>query len=163
MMLEQTISNYGIFYLRKFGDPGLLRGTKLVTEFDEALTLAVLSMENFLGPNAIGIAANQVGIQQSFFVWKIDGWPMAVINPEPIEWSSESFVSTEGCLSFPGLEFQIVRSKTITITAQDTAGKEFTYRTKTDLEAALFQHEMDHLDGIVPINNRNLIDFKQVR
>jgi peptide deformylase len=162
-MLQRTISNYGIFYIRTLGDPVLYQGVKEVTEIDGRVKGIVDSMYKFLHPGAIGLAANQVGVQKDIFVWSIDKPPQVIINPSVEDWSNKSFESVEGCLSIPGAQFKIMRHKSVTISGLDIDGNEVVHETKTELEAALFQHEIDHLSGILAINNRNLIDWGRVR
>jgi peptide deformylase len=98
--------------------------------------------------NAIGLAAPQCGIHKRIFVMGNESKLVACINPEftPI---SENDIDNdyEGCLSFPGLFMRVKRPKTINASYQTISG-ELVTRTMTGLEARIFQHETNHLDGI---------------
>jgi peptide deformylase len=73
--------------------------------------------------------------------------PLVVINPEIVE-SDGEWVYDEGCLSIPGLYVQMTRPKTVLLRGLDLDGNEFELEAD-ELEARLFQHELDHLNGIL--------------
>jgi peptide deformylase len=105
---------------------------------------------------AIGLSANQVGSKRRMFVMqKFDqknNKPELLIcyNPEIIKKYDEFGVKAEreGCVSFPGLSPQIKRAAAIEVSYQDDAGNFFETELY-DIDARCFQHELDHLDGIV--------------
>ena len=105
----------------------------------------------------VGLAANQVGKDLQIFV--IDkkladenGVPDAYINPEITEYGKESDEMEEGCLSLPGTWLQMKRPKKVKLKALDESGKKIKLKARGFL-ASVFQHEYDHLCGIL-IKNR---------
>ena len=88
---------------------------------------------------------NQVGISKRFFVYDYGDGPKVLINPV-IQVSSGEWDFEEGCLSVPGLSWNIIRPKVIYITGYDLSGNEISIEAD-ELESRLYQHEMDHLDG----------------
>ena len=97
--------------------------------------------------NGIGLAAPQIGVQKQIFVYDIDGAPITLINPRIVE-SSGEWVYDEGCLSIPGLYVEMLRPKQVLLEAVDLDGNEI--RIEADeLLARLFQHELDHLNGVL--------------
>ncbi len=99
----------------------------------------------------IGLSANQVGIKARVFVmgdYAIQGDSQAYFNPKIIDFEEEIEDLPEGCLSFPNIFVKIKRSKFVHCSWQDSKG-EFQVGTFTDLGSKCFQHELDHLDGIV--------------
>ena len=97
-----------------------------------------------LGP---GLAANQVGVQRRLFVYDIGDGPVTIINPQIVE-SDGEWVYDEGCLSVPGLSWDIVRPNAVHLVGLDLDGNEVSIEA-TELEGRVFQHELDHLDGIL--------------
>ena len=71
-----------------------------------------------------------------------------MVNPKIVEFSEAKDVETEGCLSFPGMNGDVERSKWIKVQAQNLKGKTFKKKFK-GWEARIFQHEYDHLDGVL--------------
>jgi len=92
----------------------------------------------------IGIAANQVGINLSVFVLRPD---LACFNPKIIEYSEETVLSNEGCLSYPLLYLPIKRSRAVLVSFYDENGKEI-HDAFEGLTARCFQHEYDHINGV---------------
>lgn len=96
----------------------------------------------------IGLAAPQVGRGLRLFVMGVQGRVRFCFNPEIVEASQITAEFPEGCLSFPGEQCIIKRPDTIIVRYQDSRG-EWTETNLVGLEARCFQHELDHLDGIV--------------
>src|SRR6202789_1229877 len=94
-----------------------------------------------------GLAANQVGVQRRIFVYDVGDGARTVINPRIIE-SDGEWTYEEGCLSIPGLSWDIVRPNTVHLVGLDLDGNEFSIEAD-ELEGRVFQHELDHLDGIL--------------
>ncbi len=94
-----------------------------------------------------GLAANQVGFLKRFFVIYYTGQTKIFFNPKILEKSNETIKYSEGCLSFPGLILDIERPTSISVEYQDEKGN-----TKTEkysgMWSRIFQHELDHIDGI---------------
>lgn len=150
------MNSNGIYYIRTLGDPILNQRTTDVVNFDEKLSSTISLMKDFLGGNAIGLAATQVGILKNFFVWQLDGKPQEVINPQIVDWGPGVLDHVEGCLSLPDKHFAIRRSKRVVLEGFDINEK-FLRIEAFDLKAALFQHEVDHLRGIIGFNSPNYI------
>ncbi len=96
-----------------------------------------------------GLAANQVGVQRRLFVYDLGEGPRTVVNPVIVE-SSGEWTYEEGCLSVPGLAWPIVRPGQVHLVGLDLDGNELSIEAD-ELEARVFQHELDHLDGILLI------------
>jgi peptide deformylase len=119
-----------------------------VTEIDGKLVqLADEMLETMYAEPGIGLAAPQVGVPRRFFVYDVGDDPQAIINPTIIE-SSGEWNYEEGCLSVPGLFWDIVRPKEVHIVGYDLDGNEVSIEADEVL-ARLFQHELDHLDGVL--------------
>jgi peptide deformylase len=136
------------FPIRVFGDPVLRQPAQEVTEIDESLRrLADDMLVTMREAPGVGLAAPQVGIQKRFFVYDIGAGPRAVVNPRLSrhegEWTYE-----EGCLSVPELSWPIVRAERVHLDGWDLDGNPLSIDAD-DLLARLFQHECDHLDGIL--------------
>lgn len=114
--------------------------------YDLTETLLVMHAEG----KAIGLSAPQIGYNiriLTMFVHK----QYTMINPEILKVSNVMHPSEEGCLSFPGLRSIVERPKTVKVQYTDMQGVNHTIKLY-DLEAKCFQHELDHLDGILMIN-----------
>jgi peptide deformylase len=106
-----------------------------------------------------GLAAPQVGLAWRLFVTKaIDDHPDRVyVNPTLSEPDSDLAVREEGCLSLPGITAEIRRPAAVTITALDLEGGEFTFRDD-GLLGRIWQHECDHLNGVLIIDKMTPMD-----
>lgn len=100
-------------------------------------------------PNAIGLAAPQVGVAIRAFVMGSErqGY-IAVLNPRIVKRSGIKIDSTEECLSVPGYSVTKKRSASVTVQAIDAEGNPCTFTCK-GFAACAVQHEMDHLDGVL--------------
>ena len=127
------------------GDPVLRTRANDVTDVDGALVrLSDEMFEAMYEAAGIGLAAPQVGVQQRFFVYDHGEADGVILNPEIAE-SDGEWAFDEGCLSVPELSFEIVRPKQIHLVGIDLEGNEVSIEAD-ELEARLFQHELDHLD-----------------
>jgi peptide deformylase len=146
--------------IRLFGDPVLKRPAAPVTGIDGSFLKLVDAMyETMYEAPGVGLAATQVGVQQRFFVYDVGDGPQVLINPEIVEATGE-WLYEEGCLSLPGLAFEIVRPKLVTVTAQDLDGNEIALQGD-DLLGRVFLHEIDHLDGVLMIDRLEKADRKR--
>lgn len=151
-----------------YGNPVLRSLAEDVTDVDAALVKTCESMyESMLEAQGIGLAAPQVGIQQRFFVYdnnllkdKSDpsGAPQVLINPVIHEASGE-WAYEEGCLSIPGLSWNVIRPKELLVSGVDLSGEEVKFEAD-ELFARLIQHEIDHLDGVLLIDHLD-VDTKR--
>lgn len=134
--------------IRIIGDPVLSQRATDVTDVDGRLVRIVEDMfATMYDAPGVGLAAPQIGVQKRFFVYDHDDEPGVVINPVIVESRGEAeFV--EGCLSIPGLSFEIVRPAEIHVKGYDLEGNEIDLELD-DFAARVFQHEIDHLDGIL--------------
>lgn len=140
------------YKVRVFGDPVLRKVADEVTDVDGKLVKLVDDMlETMYAEPGIGLAAPQVGVQRRLFVYDIGDGPRAVVNPVITEARGE-WTYEEGCLSVPGLFWEIVRPKEIHLTGHDLDGNEVSIEAD-ELLSRLFQHELDHLEGIMLIDH----------
>jgi peptide deformylase len=137
------------YQIRTFGDPVLASQAAAVTDIDGKIVRIVEEMFDTLydSDSGIGLAAPQVGIQRQIFVWDMDDEPMVILNPTIVE-SDGEWVYDEGCLSIPGLYVEMTRPKTVLMKGIDMNGNEISLEAD-ELEARLFQHELDHLNGVL--------------
>ena len=134
--------------IRQYGDPVLKERAREVENIDGAVARLVDSMiETMYAAPGTGLAANQVGVQRRIFVYDVGDGPKIVINPRIVE-SEGEWVYDEGCLSVPGLTWEIVRPNTVHLVGLDLDGNEISTEG-SELEGRVFQHELDHLDGIL--------------
>jgi len=136
------------FPIRVFGDPVLRQRASEVKQVDGALVRLVEDMiDTMYAAPGVGLAAPQIGVQRRLFVYDVGDGPGAVVNPEIVDFSGE-WSYHEGCLSIPDLSFDVVRPKQVHLVGIDLDGE--TVDIDADgLLARCFQHELDHLDGIL--------------
>jgi peptide deformylase len=96
---------------------------------------------------AIGLSANQIGINLRLFVMQIEDRTRFCFNPAILDRSTELVTMAEGCLSFAGKQCILQRPEQIRVRYQDHRGF-WIQEELTGLESRCFQHELDHLDGI---------------
>jgi len=136
------------FTIRTYGDPVLRQRAAEVTDIDGSLLPLVEGMiETMYAAPGLGLAAPQVGVEKRLFVYDLNDGEGAqtIVNPSIAE-SGGEWTYEEGCLSVPGLYFTIPRPRDILLTGWDLDGNEVRIEA-TELQARLFQHELDHLDG----------------
>ena len=146
--------------VRIMGDPVLREKARPVETFDRALKRLVNDMiDTMYDSHGVGLAAPQVGVSSRIFVFD-DGetGPLAMINPELSAFDGEQD-GEEGCLSIPGIYFNVKRAQAVTATASDVKGKPVELRGE-DLLARIFQHETDHIDGILFVDRLTEEDRK---
>jgi len=137
-----------ILPIRTYGDPVLGLATQEITDIDgKIVALAKTMIETMYRAPGVGLAANQVGISKRMFVWDSgDGeGPRTVINPRILETSGE-WSYEEGCLSVPGLSWEIIRPDKVHLVGLDLEGNEIDVEVD-GYHGRIFQHETDHLDG----------------
>jgi peptide deformylase len=124
--------------------------------------------ETMIAKNGIGLAAVQVGVLQRILIINLPREDelqykedlLEVVNPEIIAQSDELEVFTEGCLSVPEIFEDVERPKTITLKFQDRNAEEHVIEANEMLSIAL-QHEIDHLNGRVFIDNLSFTKRKK--
>jgi peptide deformylase len=137
------------FQIRTYGDPVLKTKAAEVTEIDGKVARLVDEMFDTLytSDSGIALAAPQVGVQKQVFVWDVDDEPMLIINPEIVE-SGGEWVYDEGCLSIPGLYVEMVRPNHVLMRGYTLDGNQVEIEA-SELMGRLFQHELDHLHGVL--------------
>lgn len=140
------------YQVRVFGDPVLRKVAEEITNVDGKLVKLVDDMlDTMYAEPGIGLAAPQVGVQRRLFVYDVGDGPEAIVNPVISEARGE-WTYEEGCLSVPGLYWEIVRPKEIHLTGYDLDGNEVSIEAD-ELLSRLFQHELDHLEGVMLIDH----------
>ncbi|CAB4952355.1 MAG: peptide deformylase [Actinobacteria bacterium] len=137
--------------IRLFGDPVLTTPASLVTTFDKELRTLVKDLtETMLDAPGAGLAAPQIGVSLRVFVWNIEESDGHLVNPT-LDLSQDLQDGEEGCLSFPGLSYETPRAFKAVAKGFNMHGEPVTIEG-TELLARVFQHETDHLNGIVFID-----------
>ncbi len=149
-----------------YPDPRLRETARPVARADEELREAAARMfEVMYRARGIGLAGPQVGVSRRIVVANLEGperkkeGEQVFVNPEIVERSGE-MKEEEGCLSLPGMYAVIQRAERVKVRYHDLEGKAFERETQ-GLEAKLFQHEIDHLDGILIVDKMTPADLKQ--
>lgn len=120
---------------------------KPVAFVDEQIREILDEMYNVMvEKKGIGLAANQVGLDKRLIVIGLDEQVFKLVNPYIFK-KEGNIKIVEGCLSFPGLEIEVKRAKKIWVSALNHKGEEINIEA-TDLLAVVFQHEIDHINGI---------------
>jgi peptide deformylase len=143
------------YEIRTFGDPVLKTPAAAITNIDGKVARLVDDMFDTLytSDNGIGLAAPQIGVQKQIFVWEIDDEARVIINPQIVE-SSGEWLYDEGCLSIPGLYVEILRPNAVLMRGLDLDGNEIEIEAN-ELMGRLFQHELDHLQGVLMFDRMN--------
>lgn len=142
-------------------DPVLRAKAESVDAVDEDIVALCRDMIRIMHESeGIGLAAPQVGRSLRIFVTNSgqEGEPDRVyINPVLSDFAGELVSREEGCLSLPGIHGDIRRLSEVTVTAMDMDGREFAM-TDGGLLARVWQHENDHLDGVLILDRMNMKD-----
>jgi peptide deformylase len=142
-----------ILKIVKYPEPVLSKPGEPVTEFDADLRKLVADMfETTYAEQGIGLAAPQVAVSKRLAVIDLSMGKnpkdrLVLANPEIIERDGRLY-EEEGCLSFPDIREKVVRAAKVRIRAQDEDGKWFEMDGE-DLLSRCFQHEIDHVDGML--------------
>lgn len=104
----------------------------------------------------VGLAASQVGINQTMIVVDIGSGLYKLINPKVVKREGQQ-INQEGCLSVPNICINIKRAKKVVVLAKDENGKPLNIEAQ-DLLACVLQHEIDHLKGKLIIDYASLLD-----
>ena len=140
----------------RYGDPALHRPASEVAAFDDALQQLIDDMiETMYAAPGVGLAATQIGVPLRIFVVDLSvgrNHKELVVMVNPVFVAREGMqLEEEGCLSAPGFNATVVRPAKATVRGLDRDGAEQVVEG-TGLLARAFQHEMDHLDGMVFID-----------
>jgi peptide deformylase len=148
-MTIRTIYPYTEAVLRQEAEP--------VEVFDEDLQVLIADMiETMRAAPGVGLAAPQIGVPKQVIVVEfgneenesIPEQLYVLINPEIVKQSKDNVIGIEGCLSVPGFAGDVARAQVVTVRGQDQFGKKVKIRAQGWL-ARIFQHEIDHIKGIL--------------
>jgi len=143
----EVMASYSV---RVYGDPVLKQVARPVDDIDGSLVRLVDDMvETMYESEGAGLAAPQVGVQKRMFVYDVGDGPEVMINPTIVETEGEWYYD-EGCLSIPGLRLGIVRPDRVHIRGLGIDGEELSIEADEFL-GRVFQHEVDHLDGVLMV------------
>ena len=142
--------------IRTFGDPVLKSRAAPVKDFDDSLKqLAEDMLRIMYEAEGAGLAANQIGRLKRIFVAAHEDEgelrEFIVVNPIIEERSEAQEKDVEGCLSIPGIGVEVERPVAVTLKGQDLSGAPMRVEAEGRL-ARIFQHEMDHLEGILMLD-----------
>jgi peptide deformylase len=141
-----------VLKIRENPDKVLRKKAKKVTAIDDSVQRLINDMiETLEHASGVGLAANQVGVPLRVVVIQIPEEEVIVlINPEVVEKKGERKV-IEGCLSIPGYKAEFIRAESVKVRAKDRNGK-LIRKNASDLLAQAFEHEIDHLNGVLYID-----------
>ncbi|MCX7785658.1 MAG: peptide deformylase [candidate division WOR-3 bacterium] len=151
--------------IRLYGDPILRKKARPVKKIDNSIKKIIADLKvTMVTQDGLGLAANQIGELVSIFCFNPepvnvkkdssapnDIEPMVVINPEIIKYEGEE-EREEACLSIPNIVEVVLRAKEVVVRGLDENGKPIQIEGK-GLLARVFQHEIDHLNGILFIDH----------
>ena len=153
-----------VLSVRKYGDPALRRRAKPVEAVTPEVKRIIADMvDTMYDEVGLGLAAPQVGISLRLMVVGDDEGreARALINPVIAEQGGE-IVAEEGCLSIPGIFAPVRRAEWVRLEAQDELGRPVSI-TGRGLRARVFQHEMDHLDGVLFIDRLDPVTRDKIK
>jgi len=153
-----------VLKVRKYGDPLLRRRAVEITEVTPELRQTIADMiETMYDEVGIGLAAPQVGISLRLLVIGHDEGrePRVLINPVIVARGGE-VTAEEGCLSIPGIFAPVTRSEWVEVEATDPDGRPVKMRGR-GLLARVFQHEIDHLDGVLFIDRLDAVTRDRIK
>lgn len=152
----------------KYGDPVLETKGEPVTEFDTAELRQLVDdmFETMYAAKGLGLAAPQVGVSKRVAIVDVsvganEAEKFVIINPEIVAREGTQ-TGEEGCLSIPGFREPVARANKVTVRARDVKG-EVVELTGEELLARAFQHEIDHLDGILFLKHLSALKRDMIR
>jgi peptide deformylase len=157
------------YTIRTYGDPVLKTVASAVDDVDGKVVRLVGEMFDTLveSGNGLALAAPQIGVRKQVVVWDFGEDPTAIVNPEIVE-SDGEWVYDEGCLSIPGLYVEMLRPKEVLVRGIGLDGEEIEIEAD-ELEARMFLHEIDHLQGVLMFDRMTagqrkdaLIEFRRL-
>ncbi len=140
--------------VRYYPDPVLKATNKKITIFDKSVRkLAQDMLDTMYEYDGVGLAAPQVGVSKRIMVIDVNAGseehprrPIVFINPVILSKEGE-MTGQEGCLSFPGVYFEVRRARKIVVKYQNLNGQDVKLEAESNLLCRAIQHEMDHLEG----------------
>lgn len=149
-----------LLQIAQLGDPILRQKAKSISDITDHKIQKLIDdmLTTVMEVNGVGMAAPQVFQSLRIFImashpnprypYAPEMDPTAIINPKIVSHSTEVEKDWEGCLSIPGIRALVPRWKTVTVTYQTRTGEKVS-AVYTDFLAKIFQHELDHLNGLV--------------
>jgi peptide deformylase len=142
--------------VRRYPDPVLRKVAQKITDIStELCNLSEDMVATMRAAHGIGLAANQIGVSLRIISLEVglekEAPPLVLLNPEILEVVSEE-TAEEGCLSLPGFYETVKRARQVLVKAVTLEGKEFSMECE-GLLARAFQHEIDHLNGILLVDH----------
>lgn len=136
----------------KYPNPVLNKECEKVNEITpETRSLIFDMIETHKHAQGLGLAAPQVNVSKRIIVVQLEDGAKVFLNPEIVKKSKKEEIGEEGCLCFPGLYLKIKRAESVEVKAQDSEGKSIGLKAE-GMKARIFQHEIDHLNGILILN-----------
>jgi peptide deformylase len=152
----------------KYGEPILEQAADPVTEFDtpELYEMIADMWETMYASKGVGLAAPQIGVAKRVSVidtsvGEDESKKVIIINPEILS-KEGSQTGEEGCLSIPGFREPLTRANRVTVRAQNEKGETIELDGE-ELLARAFQHEIDHLNGILFISHLSALKRDIIR
>jgi peptide deformylase len=143
-----------------YPDPRLRKASRPVERFDDDLrALAQRMFELMREDRGVGLAAAQVGVNLRLFVMNPTGKPpddRVYVNPRLTDAAGDD-EADEGCLSLPKITVKVIRSRRLRMVALDLTGKPINEEADGYI-ARIWQHEVDHLDGILLLDKMSPLD-----
>lgn len=157
-----------IYKILKYGEPILEEVAEPVTVFDTPELKQLISdmFETMYAAKGVGLAAPQIGIGQQISVIDVslgeeETKKIVIINPEITSREGKQ-TGEEGCLSVPGFREPLTRANKVTVRAQNEKGESIEFEGE-ELLGRAFQHEIDHLNGILFINHLSALKRDIIR
>jgi len=145
--------------IKGLDDPIVRQKAKKVGKVDAQIRVLIADLiASMRAAPGVGLAAPQVGVPLRVAVVEIEKKLFTLVNPEIVERSKETQTGPEGCLSIPGYWADVERAMKVRVRALDKSGKRFT-TTAEGFLARAFQHELDHLDGVLYIDRLPSLDL----
>jgi len=136
-----------------YPNPVLKKKAEPVQRIDETTRALLDEMADVMyQKDGVGLAAPQVGISKRIIVVDIGNGLMHLINPEIVLCKGEKKTVEEGCLSFPGIRVDVSRPESVVVGGLNAKGERVEISAE-GMAARVFQHEIDHLNGILMIDH----------
>jgi peptide deformylase len=138
--------------IRLLGDPVLRTPAEPVTTFDKELRVLVKDLwDTMLDAPGAGLAAPQIGVGLRVFTYDVGESAGHLVNPTIVSVSEETDLDAEGCLSLPGLSYDLARHASVVAHGYNEFGDPVVLEG-SEILARCIQHEVDHLDGVIFID-----------
>jgi peptide deformylase len=149
--------NNTVFGIQTFPAAVLRRKAEPVQEIDASVKGLIDGMADLMYRlDGVGLAAPQAGVSKRVIVLDVGEGLFSLVNPEIIDRQDEEETVDEGCLSLPEIRVNVHRPKSITIRGLNADG-EAIVKTVDGLWARAFQHEIDHLNGVLIIDHASMV------